>query len=333
MRNTILFCSVFGLLTACGGGGDSPAATSANTNTSAVPTKMAALSAENYIGAAQDSLAARDSLESSSRLSGSSVGTKPAASAGNNQGSRKAQSENRFDPQLTQSKRLPCGSGYQGYSTASFNLANPYATTISPGDSVSMSFNCTATDQALTGVFEVIFESVVGDLSSVVYDIKAKVNINNLKFQEGDSSYIDNGNFAMALKSTAVNSRTINVFASDFSSTVTQTNTTVKRRLKDFTSNIVETPASLGYTSSTTLTGQLTSSRLADASVMVTTEQPLIEKSTDDAPSSGKLLLSGANGSKVRVTVQNASSVLLELDANGDGVYEQKTTKPWADIF
>ena len=46
-----------------------------------------------------------------------------------------------------------------------------------------------------------------------------------------------------------------------------------------------------------------------------------------------QLLAAGANGSKLRMTVQSASSVLLELDANGDGSYETRTTHTWADLI
>ena len=44
-------------------------------------------------------------------------------------------------------------------------------------------------------------------------------------------------------------------------------------------------------------------------------------------------VMSGAAGSRVRVTALNAATVKIELDADGNGVYETAVDKPWSDIL
>ena len=49
-------------------------------------------------------------------------------------------------------------------------------------------------------------------------------------------------------------------------------------------------------------------------------------------PSSGQAVVTGAGGSKVRVTANSATSVTVSLDANGDGTYETSVNKPWSEL-
>ena len=43
--------------------------------------------------------------------------------------------------------------------------------------------------------------------------------------------------------------------------------------------------------------------------------------------------LTGADGSRVRITAQNVSTVQIELDADGNGVYELATTRAWSSLL
>ena len=74
------------------------------------------------------------------------------------------------------------------------------------------------------------------------------------------------------------------------------------------------------------------SSHLLGGHVAITTSTPLFQANTDDYPSSGVVLVTGASGSKLLLTVISSSQVQLQLDANGDGSYESTSTVAWSTL-
>lgn len=78
-----------------------------------------------------------------------------------------------------------------------------------------------------------------------------------------------------------------------------------------------------GAFSSTSIGGRVTVATLA----------VFTQLGTDLYPSSGQLLITGANNSRVRATALNNTQVRLELDANGDGTFESTVIVNWSDIL
>jgi chitinase len=68
--------------------------------------------------------------------------------------------------------------------------------------------------------------------------------------------------------------------------------------------------------------------------VDITTTNPLVYTSSLQANpnSGGPIILSGASGSKTAISPISASSVRIEVDANGDGVYELRNTYAWSNL-
>ena len=67
--------------------------------------------------------------------------------------------------------------------------------------------------------------------------------------------------------------------------------------------------------------------------VTLATTAPFQQYEIDAYPRAGQLRASGANGSAVRLTALSATTVRIELDANGDGTYEQSREVPWAALI
>ena len=67
--------------------------------------------------------------------------------------------------------------------------------------------------------------------------------------------------------------------------------------------------------------------------VTVATVTPFVRYSIDPYPRAGQLTATGANGSRVRVTAVSVTTVRVELDANGDGSYEQSRELPWGTLL
>lgn len=78
--------------------------------------------------------------------------------------------------------------------------------------------------------------------------------------------------------------------------------------------------------------GAVGSSRL-NGSFTITTVEPITLYEADLYPRAGQTDATGASGSKLRMTVLNETTVRLELDANGDGSFEQTVDKPWSEIL
>jgi chitinase len=68
--------------------------------------------------------------------------------------------------------------------------------------------------------------------------------------------------------------------------------------------------------------------------VYVTTTTPLMYTSSSQVNpiGGGPIILSGASGSKTAISPISTSSVKIEVDANGDGVYEIRNTYAWSNL-
>ena len=83
--------------------------------------------------------------------------------------------------------------------------------------------------------------------------------------------------------------------------------------------------------SEVTLNGSFTASSIGGR-VLIATLLPLRRLDTDADPSSGQVVVTGASGTHLRITALGATSVQLELDANGDGTYERSGVFAWNTI-
>jgi len=74
------------------------------------------------------------------------------------------------------------------------------------------------------------------------------------------------------------------------------------------------------------------STRSIGGSVSVATLQPFRQVGSDSYPSSGQMLITGAGGSRLRLTALDRTQLRIELDANGDGSYEASQVLPWSTL-
>jgi hypothetical protein len=74
------------------------------------------------------------------------------------------------------------------------------------------------------------------------------------------------------------------------------------------------------------------SARAIGGSVLVATVTQFIQTDTEAYTSTGQAVITGANGSRIRLTVIDVTQVRLDLDADGDGSYEATQTVPWTSL-
>jgi hypothetical protein len=81
-----------------------------------------------------------------------------------------------------------------------------------------------------------------------------------------------------------------------------------------------------------TLDGSFTATSIGGR-VTIATVTPISQSSTDPYPATGQVVVTGASGSKLRITVINTAQIQLELDADGDGIYAAPTVATWASLL
>lgn len=80
------------------------------------------------------------------------------------------------------------------------------------------------------------------------------------------------------------------------------------------------------------MNGTLSSSALGGNSVALVTLQAFARNGSDAYPASGQATATGASGAKVLITVIDGATLRIELDADGDGLYEEGTTRSWSEL-
>ena len=80
-----------------------------------------------------------------------------------------------------------------------------------------------------------------------------------------------------------------------------------------------------------TYDGVLQAQSLPGGAVTLTTKSPFVLNDGDDFPSAGVLQVKGMHGTLL-ITVLNATTVQVQLDANDDGVNESTTSTPWTSL-
>lgn len=187
------------------------------------------------------------------------------------------------------------------------------------GDSVQVTFNqCNDGEYTLNGVMSLEVDSISGDLETAPSSAVLSISFGNL-VAVGQGSAAGSMKITYSLKP---NSEDIKLEFSDVS--IQEGSETTK--LTGLVFNV-----SSGLQQETlTVSGKVESSSLG-GSVLISTPEPIASNFNGDI-SSGRLVITGANGSATQLRFVNAGSApLLELDEQGDGTFEISAPAAWWD--
>lgn len=207
---------------------------------------------------------------------------------------------------------------------------------LSAGDSFSITANnCKNSNTAsMNGGITIDVVALTGDLTTNIYNASLKLTYKNLSAMTSTSTVSGNGDITLAASANGVYARSQSVTSKSFTANASYGSTSYSRSLTNYSSTLTMAPNSpaSAFKTTSSVTGTIASSALANKIVTIATITPFVRLSTNAFPSSGQATLTGATAAKVRLTAQNATTVLLELDANADGVYETSSTKLWSAI-
>ena len=213
---------------------------------------------------------------------------------------------------------------------------------VSAGDRVTLVYaQCRDGSNLLNGSVSMTLTRVVD--SPAMTELSASMTFGALTASTSDFSSSMNGTVSMAMTMTStVVTSTLTVGNSGlttavssvtpaYSETMTMAAGLTFREIDDATSGL---PGSVnpGMTSMWA-DGSVSSSRLGGETITIVTVTPMQTYLVNAYPHAGQVVVSGAAGTKLRMTAIDSLSVRLELDANGDGTYETTTIKPWGDIM
>ncbi len=202
------------------------------------------------------------------------------------------------------------------------------------GDSATvLAVNCLEGGNSMNGSLAFSLNTLTGDLASDVYAVNMTMSITNLVASTTAGTVTGNGNMTVAMSSTALNASKVSLTASSFATSSSFGGVTSTRSLQDFTLTETRSPTSSGFSSATEASGSFTSSALESKTITLRTIQPFVRASSDSYPASGQATATGLNASQARITAQSAATLLIELDADGNGVYEASTSKLWTDML
>lgn len=236
---------------------------------------------------------------------------------------------------VVQSQTAACPSG--GSLTASVNDADNNGV-LSAGDSMTIVFNsCVLSSGTVTGSLGFVINTLSGNYQSnrsTNYNIGVTMDYRN--FTVTSSGLMASINGSMSLDATASGINTLSETISTPSLTVSGTyaGVTRSRSLTNYSATTTRAPdATYTYLTSYSINGTLTSSALSLQAISFATSTPFVRRATDNYPSSGVMVITGASNSKLRITAQSNSQVMEELDANGDGTYESTSTVNWNTLM
>lgn len=330
------------LLAGCGGGSDGDAGAPNPGPGTPPPSGQAALTPQNYIGVAQQVLSLNAFLVNSSDfVMGAQVETQTGDVLALQRIAQRQllQSMQHFGRhsalatgvQYTETER--CDNG--GSITATVDDRNgndePDA-----GDSVTLTMrDCLEDGVLMNGQLAVYYTQVSGDPERFPFTLGANVQMSNFSVSQGQMRASGSGTLKMVVTARAPNDQSLVLSTPHFTSSASYGAETLTQTVRDYETTVRMTPAAGAYAANiaTTVAGVLASSALESRTVLIATPEALYRSSTQRYPSRGYSTISGAGSSSVRITALDATSVRIELDADGNGSYELGETRRWSELF
>jgi hypothetical protein len=202
------------------------------------------------------------------------------------------------------------------------------------GESVTLvGINCVEEGVEINGTLGFEVKTLTGDLYGDVYNVAIDVNLGNFSATTGGSTVSGNGTMAMQVAATGVNASTLRIVVNSLTVAGNFGGISDTVSMQGYVLDQTLAPLGSGYVTSTSVSGVFASSALGSQSVTLSTLSPLVQTDLEANPTGGQFLATGLNGSKVRLTAQpDATNVLLELDSDGDSVFETSTVKAWSAL-
>lgn len=206
---------------------------------------------------------------------------------------------------------------------------------LSAGDSLTIAVNnCVLAAGTTTGSLVFIFNNLSGTFGSSNYSAGVTMTYGNFTVSGSGFSGSINGSLSLALTANGLNTLSETISTPSLTVSGTYGGVTRSRSLTNYSATATRTPdVTYTYLTAYAINGTMTSTALSSQAISFATTTPFVRRYTNNYPSTGVMVLTGASNSKLMITTLSSTQVKQELDANGDGIYESNTTVNWNTLM
>ena len=332
MRLALTLIASCALLAACGGGsGDTPSSPSGSEQGTA---SAVVLTSSNYVPVARQALASSSYVMGAGNFSSSTQVNKSQPIVRNIE---KSAAKLINDSQHSILKSIEASEGCSLGGSISGGLDDRNGNNrMDAGDSYFLRFNqCREDDEITNGELRFTFHSTSGNINtelepeSYPFSLTVTASYANLTTQSNTTRHEGSGSLHLTIQAQSPNERTTVIRTDELRTALTQNGRTTSQVLKNYEGQWSLTP----IYETNSVRGTIINSEFDSRTLYVQTPAPFKQDHAQTYPSSGASLITGAAGSQIRVTALDASSVQIELDADGNGSFEIRTVHPWRDLM
>ena len=208
---------------------------------------------------------------------------------------------------------------------------------VSAGDSLAIAANnCAESSGTLSGSLTFAINSLSGGpFMSNAYSAGLTLTFANFTVTGPQFSASANGTLSMSLDVAGQYAYTSAVSTPSLTVSGTYGNVTRTRTLASYSATTTRAPnATATYQTSHSVSGSLSSTALGSQTIAFSTPAAFVTLGADNYPSWGEVLITGAQGAKLRVKAISNTQVTEELDADGNGAYEVgPITVAWSTLI
>lgn len=341
MRFVLTLVAASALLVACGGSDDNdeqvqqpPAPV--NPGTPTIPDGLQGpLSSANFVPVAQASLASNDYLlNASSFFSGAEVAESSALVQFAQQQVRQFARRSPAPAQavgVVQIDEEACSKG--GKIVFEDNDANNNGIADRGDSAIITAYNCSEYGAVLNGRIQLALQSSSGDPEGFPYSISASATYVNFSATAAGMTMTGNGTMAFSERWQSESAYDISSSIPSFVLTTVVDGKSLTQTLKNYAISLTARPSGNLQLYTSSVDGTLVNSVFGPQSFTVKTVQPFVRLSSERYARQGELRITDNTRAQVRAKVANASTVTIDLDANGDGNYETGVNRLWSDML
>lgn len=202
---------------------------------------------------------------------------------------------------------------------------------VSNGDSITWTANnCVEGALRINGSFRVEFSNISGTPSSTsAWGATLRVTYSNFNLSEGSESVTIHGDMTIAFSQASSTNASYNISGTSFSVTATSAGVTSSQTLSAFIYNANYASGVYTFRSDFTISG--TFPTLGLASYVVKTNIPFKQRE-GSYPHEGSMTVTATDNTSLRLNVIDSVNVQIQLDKNGDGIYEESTSMTWTAL-
>lgn len=332
------------LLVACGGGGGgaTPAASSAG---STAPTAVAITESNaNAVGGhaldnAQNTTATQSGAGAATGVQVETQASEPAQNAtlvtletirGVLDASAAAQAGMVTGVTIT-NRSVNCPLGGTLVVNGSIASSSGYST----GDQVTIdASNCKLSVAGVTNTMNGRFAMTVVSRSAPVYPYRIVMafTMTDMSVQDSTKTLLSNGDVRMDYSATSTSIESLTASGSAFASKLTSGSTSRSTTWKNYTEVLTRNGNNMTNGLSASVETDSTKLGPQGGSYTITTPTPVAWNLVTGVVSAGVVKVVGANNSQLLATVSANNSLTVQIDANGDGVYEKTLTRTVSEL-